>query len=89
MVWCNITQRLCVYLVNELVRSPKKATTAPEMAVTRQPKRSVHMLTNGEERKIRPIARAPTHAVKGNKLRVYLDNLKFMSEICCSSKLLL
>jgi len=39
-----------------------KATVAPPTAVFRQPKWSVNMLTTGEQRKIIPIARAPTQA---------------------------
>lgn len=39
-----------------------KATVAPPTAVFLQPKWSVNMLTTGEQRKIMPIARAPTQA---------------------------
>ena len=48
-----------------------KASSAPQTAVFLQPKRSVNMLTTGEQKKIMPIARAPTQAVeeeeKGDK----------------------
>lgn len=38
------------------------AKAAPLTAVFLQPKRSVNMLTTGEQKKIIPIARAPTQA---------------------------
>lgn len=41
-----------------------KATAAPVVAVIRQPKRSVNILTMGEQKKIMPMARAATHAVE-------------------------
>lgn len=41
-----------------------KATAAPVVAVIRQPKRSVNILTMGEQKKIMPMARAPTHAAE-------------------------
>jgi hypothetical protein len=50
--------------VKELVWRPMKATAAPVVAVIRQPKRSVNILTMGEQKKIMPIARAPTHAAE-------------------------
>lgn len=50
------------YLVKELVWRPMKATAAPVVAVIRQPKRSVNILTIGEQKKIMPMARAATHA---------------------------
>lgn len=49
-----------------------KATAAPAVAVIRQPKRSVNILTMGEQKKIMPIERAPTHAAEKNK---YKDTL--------------
>lgn len=52
------------YLVKELVWRPMKATAAPVVAVIRQPKRSVNILTMGEQKKIMPMARAATHAVE-------------------------
>lgn len=50
------------YLVKELERSPMKAMVAPMAAVVLQPMRSVKMLTMGEQKKIIPMAREPTHA---------------------------
>lgn len=50
------------YLVKELERSPMKAMVAPMAAVVLQPIRSVKMLTMGEQKKIIPMAREPTHA---------------------------
>lgn len=41
-----------------------KAMAAPAVAVIRQPKRSVNILTMGEQKKIMPIERAPTHAAE-------------------------
>ena len=41
-----------------------KATAAPAVAVILQPKRSVNTLTMGEQKKIIPIDRAPTHAAE-------------------------
>ena len=45
-----------------VLSSPMNATIAPPTAVFLQPKRSVKMLTTGEQRKIIPMARAPTQA---------------------------
>lgn len=45
-----------------MLSSPTKASAAPPTAVFRQPKRSVNMLTTGEQKKIMPMARAPTQA---------------------------
>lgn len=39
-----------------------KAMAAPEAAVVLQPMRSVKMLTMGEQKKIMPMAKEPTHA---------------------------
>jgi len=39
-----------------------KAMVAPEAAVVLQPIRSVKMLTMGEQKKIMPMAKEPTHA---------------------------
>lgn len=50
------------YLVKELQRSPMKAMVAPMAAVVLQPILSVKMLTMGEQKKIIPMAREPTHA---------------------------
>lgn len=52
------------YLVKELVWRPMNATAAPVVAVIRQPKRSVNILTMGEQKKIMPMARAATHAAE-------------------------
>lgn len=41
-----------------------KASNAPLTAVFLQPKESVNMLTTGEQRKIMPMARAPTQAAE-------------------------
>lgn len=41
---------------------PTKASSAPPTAVFLQPKWSVNMLTTGEQKKIMPMARAPTQA---------------------------
>lgn len=50
------------YLAKDVLSSPMNATNAPLTAVFLQPKRSVKMLTTGEQRKIIPMARAPTQA---------------------------
>lgn len=50
--------------MKELVWRPMKATAAPVVAVIRQPKRSVNILTMGEQKKIMPMARAPTQAAE-------------------------
>lgn len=55
------------YLVKELERSPMKAMAAPEAAVVLQPIRSVKMLTMGEQKKIMPMAKEPTHAREREK----------------------
>lgn len=44
-----------------------KAMAAPEAAVVLQPIRSVKMLTMGEQKKIMPMAKEPTHARKREK----------------------
>lgn len=49
-------------MVKELERSPMKAMAAPKAAVVLQPIRSVKMLTMGEQKKIMPMAKEPTHA---------------------------
>lgn len=48
--------------MKELERSPMKAMAAPKAAVVLQPIRSVKMLTIGEQKKIMPMAKEPTHA---------------------------
>lgn len=55
------------YLVKELERSPMKAMVAPMAAVVLQPSRSVKMLTMGEQKKIMPMAKEPTHAREREK----------------------
>ena len=45
-----------------MLSNPRKATNAPPTAVFLQPKWSVNMLTTGEQKKIIPMASAPTHA---------------------------
>lgn len=47
-----------------------KASRAPPTAVFLQPKRSVNMLTTGEQKKIMPMARAPTQAGEERERRV-------------------
>lgn len=54
---CKVT-----YFANDVLSSPIKASVAPVTAVFLQPKRSVNMLTTGEQKKIMPMASAPTHA---------------------------
>lgn len=44
-----------------------KAMAAPEAAVVLQPIRSVKMLTMGEQKKIMPMAKEPTHAREREK----------------------
>lgn len=55
------------YLTKELDMSPTNPTAAPMTAVFRQPNRSVKMLTIGQQKKIIPMEREPTHAVKEGK----------------------
>lgn len=50
------------YFANDVLSSPMKASNAPLTAVFLQPKQSVNMLTNGEQKKIMPMASAPTQA---------------------------
>lgn len=54
------------HVTNELARSPTNPTAAPPTAVIRQPRRSVNTLTIGEQKKIIPIDREPTHAENTN-----------------------
>lgn len=50
------------YFAKDVLSSPIKASAAPLTAVFLQPKWSVNMLTTGEQKKIMPMARAPTQA---------------------------
>lgn len=50
------------YVTKELARRPIRPTVAPPTAVTLQPRMSVKMLTMGEQKKIIPMEREPTHA---------------------------
>lgn len=50
------------YFANDVLSSPIKDSAAPLTAVFLQPKWSVNMLTTGEQKKIMPMARAPTQA---------------------------
>lgn len=59
---CTIT-----YFAKDVLSNPKKASNAPPTAVFLQPKRSVNMLTTGEQRKIMPMAKAPTQAGEGEE----------------------
>lgn len=52
-----------------------KAMAAPAVAVIRQPKRSVNILTMGEQKKIMPIERAPTHAAEETNTKIPLLNV--------------
>lgn len=56
------TEERLTYLTKELANKPTRATAAPPTAVTRQPRRSVKMLTMGEQKKIMPMEREPTQA---------------------------
>lgn len=55
------------YLTKELDMSPMNPTAAPITAVFRQPMMSVKTLTIGQQRKIIPMDRELTHAVKEGK----------------------
>ena len=57
------------YFANDVLSSPIKASAAPLTAVFLQPKWSVNMLTTGEQKKIMPIARAPTQAGERAEMR--------------------
>lgn len=57
------------YFAKDVLSSPMNARAAPLTAVFLQPKRSVNMLTTGEQKKIIPIARAPTQAAGGERRR--------------------
>lgn len=52
------------YLAKDVLSKPMKASAAPPTAVFLQPKRSVNMLTTGEQKKIMPMAKAPTQAAE-------------------------
>ena len=49
-------------VTKELASNPTRPTAAPPTAVTLQPSRSVKTLTMGEQKKIIPMEREPTHA---------------------------
>lgn len=55
------------YLTKELDMSPMNPIAAPTTAVFRQPNMSVKMLTIGQQKKIIPMERELTHAVKREK----------------------
>lgn len=57
------------YFTKDVLSSPIKASAAPLTAVFLQPKWSVNMLTTGEQKKIMPMARAPTQAAEEEKKR--------------------
>ena len=61
------------YFAKDVLSSPIKASVAPPTAVFLQPKRSVNMLTTGEQKKIMPMARAPTQA--GEEIDVIVRNI--------------
>lgn len=50
------------YVTKELARRPTRPTAAPPTAVILQPRMSVKTLTMGEQKKIIPMEREPTHA---------------------------
>lgn len=65
------------YSTKELASRPTRATAAPPTAVILQPKISVKMLTIGEQKKIMPMAREPTHAAgdrKKHRRRVHVSS---------------
>lgn len=62
-------KREVTYFANEELSNPIKASVAPLTAVFLQPKRSVNMLTTGEQKKIMPMARAPTQAGKEEEIQ--------------------
>ena len=59
------------YLTKELDTSPTNPTAAPTTAVLRQPNTSVKTLTIGQQKKIIPMERELTHAVKEEKKGCY------------------
>lgn len=58
----SLINNTVAYFAKDVLSSPIKASDAPQTAVFLQPKRSVNMLTTGEQKKIMPMARAPTQA---------------------------
>lgn len=59
------------------------ASAAPLTAVFLQPKRSVNMLTTGEQKKIMPMARAPTQAVKEEERGKKSASVTHGKDVCC------
>ncbi|KAB0406599.1 hypothetical protein E2I00_014419 [Balaenoptera physalus] len=64
------------YLTKELDMSPTNPTAAPTTAVLRQPNTSVKTLTIGQQKKIIPMERELTHAVKEEKKGRYDMNIE-------------
>lgn len=56
-------------MTKELASRPTMLTAAPATAVTLQPKMSVKTLTMGEQKKIIPMLREPTHAAGDTERR--------------------
>lgn len=57
------------YVTKELASRPTRPTAAPPTAVTLQPRTSVKTLTMGEQKKIIPMLREPTHAAGDTERR--------------------
>lgn len=57
------------YLTKELASRPTRPMAAPPTAVTLQPRMSVKTLTMGEQKKIIPMEREPTHAAGDRRKR--------------------
>ncbi len=62
--------------------SPIKASAAPPTAVFLQPKWSVNILTTGEQKKIMPMARAPTQAGEEVERRERVYHQKHGNAVC-------
>lgn len=71
------------YFANDVLSSPIKASAAPLTAVFLQPKWSVNMLTTGEQRKIMPMARAPTQAAEKAEKKIFIKKKDKKRGNCC------
>lgn len=62
MCLCSGDSNFLPYVTKELASRPTRPTAAPPTAVILQPRMSVKTLTMGEQKKIIPMEREPTHA---------------------------
>lgn len=72
-------------MTKELARRPTRPTAAPPTAVTRHPRTSVKTLTIGEQKKIIPMEREPTHAAGDTNTNTHTRTLLFGNDLSVSA----